>query len=142
MKALGRQLLVELYHCDADRINDTQAVERAMLEATERSGATVINSEFHEFSPYGISGMVIIAESHVSIHTWPEYQYAAVDIFTCGDHIDPWIVQEALKEYFKSDTVSSMEVKRGLFKTPPGEDLPFKADPASVANERKGGYSS
>ena len=142
MKALGRQLLVELYNCDNERINDIKAVEQAMLEATRRSGATIINSDFHEFSPYGISGVIVIAESHVTIHTWPEYNYAAVDVFTCGDHIDPWTIQEALKEYFISENTSSMEVKRGLFKTSPGEDLPFKAEESTTIGGRHGGYSS
>ncbi len=142
MKALGRQLLVELYNCDFDRINDTKSVEKAMIDATEQSGATIVNSDFHEFSPYGISGVIVIAESHVSIHTWPEYNYAAVDVFTCGDHIDPWTIQEALKSYFKSDSVSSMEVKRGLFKTQPGQDLPFKADESSVLGGHSQGHSS
>lgn len=70
--------------------------------------------------------MVVIAESHISIHTWPEYNYAAVDIFTCGDTIDPWAIQETLKEAFNSQNVSSMEMKRGLFKVPKGEKLLFK----------------
>ena len=131
MKALGRQLLVELYNCNDDRINEVKAVESAMVDAVRSSGATIVNSEFHEFSPYGISGVVVIAESHVSIHTWPEYNYAAVDVFTCGEHIDPWVIQEALQQYFKSDTTSSMEIKRGLFKTAPGQDLPFKAEQVS-----------
>ncbi len=137
MKALGRQLLVELYNCDDDRINDIGAVEEAMIEAVRRSGATIVNSEFHEFSPYGISGVVVIAESHVSIHTWPEYNYAAVDVFTCGDHIDPWKIQDALQQYLKSDTASSMEIKRGMFKTEPGQDLPFKANQSSIVHTDK-----
>jgi S-adenosylmethionine decarboxylase len=58
---------------------------------------------------------VVIAESHVAIHTWPEYGYAAVDIFTCGETIDPWVIQQYLKEEFEAGTISSMEMKRGLF---------------------------
>jgi S-adenosylmethionine decarboxylase proenzyme len=77
--------------------------------------------------------MVVIAESHVAIHTWPEYGYAAVDIFTCGENIDPWIIQEHLREQFESANVSSMELKRGLFKVQPGEELLFKPKEASVA---------
>ncbi|TNE72254.1 S-adenosylmethionine decarboxylase proenzyme [bacterium] len=126
MKALGRQILVEYYDCDVNAINDVDFVERVLLDGTKNAKATVISHNFHKFSPHGVSGTVVIAESHVAIHTWPEYGYAAVDIFTCGETIDPWVIQEYLKENFKSSNVSSMELKRGLFKVGPGEELLFK----------------
>ena len=126
MEALGRQILVEYYDCDQSKINDVSYIENSLIEATKASNATIISHNFHKFSPYGVSGVVVIAESHVAIHTWPEYNYAAVDIFTCGDTIDPWIIQEQLKEYFESKNVSSMEMKRGLFKVPKGQKLLFK----------------
>lgn len=97
-----------------------------MIAGTKAAKATIISHNFHKFSPYGVSGVVVIAESHVAIHTWPEYNYAAVDIFTCGDTIDPWTIQEYLKEAFNSQNVSSMEMKRGLFKVAQGEKLLFK----------------
>ncbi|MFN1833994.1 adenosylmethionine decarboxylase [Balneola sp. MJW-20] len=126
MEALGRQILVEFYDCDSNSINDVEYIEEGMLNAAKAAKATIISHNFHKFSPYGVSGMVVIAESHISIHTWPEYNYAAVDIFTCGDTIDPWGIQEFLKETFSSQIVSSMEMKRGLFKVPKGEKLLFK----------------
>lgn len=126
MKALGRQILVEYYDCDVDIINDVSQVEEILLSATRASKASIISHNFHKFSPHGVSGTVVIAESHVAIHTWPEYGYAAVDIFTCGDTIDPWIIQERLKNAFQSQNVSSMELKRGMFKVEPGEELLFK----------------
>ncbi|WP_340102578.1 adenosylmethionine decarboxylase [Rhodohalobacter sp. 8-1] len=126
MEALGRQILVEFYDCKESTINDVEYIESSLIKATEASNATIISHNFHKFSPYGVSGVVVIAESHVAIHTWPEYNYAAVDIFTCGDTIDPWIIQEHLKEYFESKNVSSMEMKRGLFKVPNGQRLLFK----------------
>lgn len=128
MEALGKQILVEYYDCDQSKINDVSYVENSLIQATKASRATIISHNFHKFSPYGISGVVVIAESHVAIHTWPEYNYAAVDIFTCGDTIDPWIIQEELKEYFESKNVSSMEMKRGLFKVPEGQRLLFKPE--------------
>ncbi|MGK7369665.1 MAG: adenosylmethionine decarboxylase [Candidatus Halalkalibacterium sp. M3_1C_030] len=131
MDALGRQILVEFYDCDSDKINDVSFVESAFLEATRKSKATIISHNFHKFSPHGISGVVVIAESHVTIHSWPEYNYAAVDIFTCGDTIDPWIIQEYLKEAFESKNISSMEMKRGLFKVQPGQRLLFKPQKVS-----------
>ena len=124
MEALGRQILVEFYDCS--KINDVEYIEESMLSGTKAANATIISHNFHKFSPYGVSGMVVIAESHVAIHTWPEYNYAAVDIFTCGDTIDPWVIQEYLKEAFNSQNVSSMEMKRGLFRVPKGEKLLFK----------------
>ncbi len=126
MEALGRQILVEYYDCDSNKLNDVEFIESSFIEATKASKATIITHNFHKFSPYGVSGVIVIAESHVSIHTWPEYNYAAVDIFTCGDTIDPWIIQEYLKDSLESKNTSSMEMKRGLFKVNPGERLLFK----------------
>lgn len=126
MQALGRQILVEYYDCNSEIINDVSQIESILLEATRRSQASIISHNFHKFSPHGVSGTVVIAESHVAIHTWPEYGYAAVDIFTCGETIDPWIIQEHIKERFESKNVSSMEMKRGLFKVEEGEELLFK----------------
>ncbi len=134
MEALGRQILVEYYDCEDSKINDVSYIENSLLEATKASKATIISHNFHKFSPYGVSGIVVIAESHVAIHTWPEYKYAAVDIFTCGETIDPWVIQEQLKEYFESKNVSSMEMKRGMFKVPKGEKLLFKPDQEILSN--------
>ena len=91
MNALGRHILVEFSNCKADVLSDVSAIEEAMVKAAQVAGATVINSTFHHFSPYGVSGVVVIQESHLAIHTWPEFKYAAVDLFTCGDTVDPWV---------------------------------------------------
>lgn len=134
MKALGRQILVEYYDCDPDVLNDVAAIESILINGTRASNASIISHNFHKFSPHGVSGTVVIAESHVAIHTWPEYSYAAVDIFTCGETIDPWIIQEYLKDAFRSKNTSSMEMKRGLFKVGPGEELLFKPKDAGKIN--------
>ena len=84
MSALGHHVLAEFTGCDAAALADLERVTSAMLQAAEASGATVITHSFHHFSPHGISGAVIIAESHLAIHTWPEYHFAAVDFFSCG----------------------------------------------------------
>ena len=115
MQALGRQILVELYDCNPDILADLKAIEKHMLESCRIANATIVTHTFHEFSPYGVSGAVIIAESHVAIHTWPEHNYAAVDIFTCGDTISPWVIHDYLKKEFESKNTSSMELRRGLF---------------------------
>ncbi len=85
-----------------------------MREAARRSGATIVEDVFHLFNPHGISGVVVIAESHLSIHTWPEYGYAAVDLFTCGDDIHPERAFEHLKEQLGAQNYSVMELKRGV----------------------------
>jgi len=118
MQALGRQILVEFYNCNPNILNDQDQIRDIMVEAVRRSGATIVTDTFHTFSPHGVSGVVVIAESHVAIHTWPEYGYAAVDIFTCGETIDPWVIQKYLEEHFEAGNISSMELKRGLFPTP------------------------
>lgn len=112
MTALGNHILVEFMRCEPDIMNDVSRIERDMVEAARKAGATVINSTFHHFSPYGVSGVVVIEESHLAIHTWPEYGYAAVDLFTCGE-MDAWISFDYLKECFKSASYSAIEMKRG-----------------------------
>lgn len=115
MQALGRQILVEFYKCNADILKDVKKIEKSMLTACRLADATIVRHTFHEFSPFGVSGVVVIAESHVTIHTWPEYNYAAVDIFTCGESIDPWIIYKYLEKQFESLESNNMELKRGLF---------------------------
>jgi S-adenosylmethionine decarboxylase proenzyme len=115
MQALGRQILVEFYKCDGDVLKDVNIIEKSMLDACILAKATIVRHTFHEFSPFGVSGVVVIAESHVAIHTWPEYNYAAVDIFTCGETIDPWVIFKYLEKQFGSQQSSNMEMKRGLF---------------------------
>ena len=78
MQALGRHLLLELFDCDAEALNSLETVKASMVEAAKRAQATIVDVVFHEFNPFGISGVVVIAESHLAIHTWPEYRYAAV----------------------------------------------------------------
>jgi spermidine synthase len=110
--ALGNHILVEFMGCDPHIMNDVSSIERDMVGAAQKAGATVINSTFHHFSPYGVSGVVVIQESHLAIHTWPEYGYAAVDLFTCGE-MDAWISFDFLKECFGAKNYSALEMKRG-----------------------------
>ena len=86
--ALGRQMTVEFYDCDPAKLADTALMEKVFLDAAHRSGATVIESRFHQFTPQGVSGVVVISESHFAVHAWPEHEYAAVDLFTCGENVD------------------------------------------------------
>jgi S-adenosylmethionine decarboxylase proenzyme len=113
LRALGRHLIVELYGCNTDILNDKERIEQIMMEAAERAGATIVQKVFHLFNPHGISGVVVIAESHLAIHTWPEYGYAAVDVFTCGSKVDPWKAYEHIKKELEAEHVSIMEMYRG-----------------------------
>ncbi len=115
MNALGRHLLVELFDCDPDVINNLEAVKGALIEAAKRAQATIVDVVFHEFNPFGISGVVVIAESHLSIHTWPEYRYAAVDIFSCGEALQPEVAANYLVEQFAAERTSIVEMQRGMF---------------------------
>ena len=113
MKTLGIALSVEFYDCNRQTLNDVGLVEQLMKEAAIAAKATIVQSVFHMFNPYGVSGVVVISESHLAIHTWPEYGYAAIDIFTCGTTIDPWIACEYLKDKFEAGHYEASEFQRG-----------------------------
>jgi len=117
LNALGKHLLLELKDCNKEGLNDLSFLRDALLVAAEESGATVLGNSFHPFRPQGVSGVVVIAESHLSIHTWPEYDYAAVDIFTCGDSVQPERAAEVLIEKLGAKNHSVVEVQRGLLGT-------------------------
>lgn len=114
MKALGRHIILECYKCNASTINDAKGVEKIMLEAAKEAHATVIKSVFHPFFPQGVSGVVVIAESHLTIHTWPELGYAAIDVFTCGDEADPLLACAYLAKAFEAQETSTTEFDRGI----------------------------
>lgn len=110
---LGRHLLAEFYDCDPNILNNLSLIDSAMTEAAISCGATIVQKNFHHFQPYGISGVVIISESHLAIHTWPEYGYAAVDLFTCGESCNPEIAYHALKTMLNSRHAFYTELSRG-----------------------------
>ena len=114
MNALGRHLLVELHDCDREALNNLDLIREIMVKAAVDCGAVVLGDSFHRFSPQGVSGVVVIAESHLSVHTWPEYGYAAADIFTCGVSVDPQIAAEVLIEGLGCRNPNLTEVQRGI----------------------------
>jgi S-adenosylmethionine decarboxylase len=118
MKSLGNHLIVEMYDCDIKVINNHDKVEEILVEAAKAAGAHVVAQVFHKFNPHGVSGVVVISESHLSIHTWPEFGYCAIDVFTCGDTIDNKKAVNYMKEMFKAKSVSVMEMKRGVLNLP------------------------
>lgn len=112
--SLGSHLLIELYGCDPETLKIESTVATAMDEAARKSEATVVAQSFHEFKPYGVSGAVIIQESHYTIHTWPEHGYAAVDLFYCGGTIIVHKAVEVLQERFAPSRIKFLVVRRGL----------------------------
>ena len=112
-KFLGQHVLAEFFECDPNILNNAEKIEKLMIDAALECGATIVQKCFHMFSPHGVSGVVIISESHLAIHTWPELGYAAVDLFTCGDKCDPKVAYEFLKNAFHSTKASFSELKRG-----------------------------
>ena len=113
MEGLGTHLIAELFNCNEFHINDVKKVEEVMMAAAELSSATIIKPFFHKFSPYGISGVIIIAESHFTIHTWPEHGYAAVDMFTCGD-LDCQVAIDHIKNELEAERCSIFQFRRGI----------------------------
>ena len=113
LKTIGRHLIAEFYGCNATLLDDTERVRRHMLVATDSVGATVVGEIFHRFSPQGVSGSVVIAESHLSIHTWPETGYVAVDIYTCGG-LDPRPGLRYLASALEASSCRVQEIVRGL----------------------------
>ncbi len=126
MNALGRHILAEYHGCDIKIINDVELIEHYMREAVLKSGATIIDSTFHRFNPHGVSGVVVIAESHMALHTWPEHGYAAVDFFTCGGSVDPWKAFKYISNKLKSSKNSFREIKRGLIEHETQQLLEFQ----------------
>ncbi len=120
VQSLGNHLIIEMYDCQVEAINDAKNVEERLIEAVRISGAKMVQSVIHKFNPHGISGVIVIEESHFSVHTWPEYGYCALDIFTCGDEIDYYSALHYLKNEFQAKNLSVTEMKRGML------DLPVK----------------
>ncbi len=114
MNALGTHLLLDLKDCDKEVLNDLNFLKDTLLAAATEAGATVLGESFHHFNPQGVSGVVIIAESHLFIHTWPEYNYAAIDIFTCGDSCQPKKAGQFLIEKLGAKNTSITELHRGI----------------------------
>ena len=121
-KGLGRHYLVEFYECSAEILDDDVILKEAMLKAAEISGATIIDSVFHRFAPQGFSGVVVIAESHFSIHTWPENNYAAVDLFTCSPKMMVERALDFLAESIECQHTEVKEVERGIDAIDSSED--------------------
>lgn len=114
MEARGTHIICELSGCDARVLTSLGRVRSIMIAAAKEANAEILKVAFHRFHPQGVSGVVVIAESHLSIHTWPESGYAALDFYTCGDHTDPRRACEYAAEKLGARTMLTTEIKRGI----------------------------
>jgi S-adenosylmethionine decarboxylase len=110
---LGTQVVLDLYECETGHLDDIAWVKKTLVEAARAAGATVVETVFHKFAPCGISGVVVIAESHLAIHIWPEHRYAAVDVFTCGENVQMDVATALLAREFRSKRPVQRRFTRG-----------------------------
>jgi len=106
----GSHIIIDLY--EAEGLNDQESIEAAMLECIEKAGATLLHIHLHPFEPTGVSGVAVLAESHISVHTWPENGYAAFDVFMCGD-AEPEKCIDILGRAFNAGRVNVKQLNRG-----------------------------
>lgn len=122
MKSVGRHLILELWGCR--NLNSTDVVERALRDVVRACDLTLLDLNVYPFTPIGVTGVAVVSESHVLVHTWPEHGYAAVDVFTCGERANPEAAIPSLREHFAPERVQIMEINRGI--------LPQEHRPAAV----------
>ncbi|OEF98106.1 S-adenosylmethionine decarboxylase proenzyme [Vulcanibacillus modesticaldus] len=125
MDTMGRHVIAELWGCNVDKLNNLKFIEKMMVDAALESGAEVREVAFHKFAPMGVSGVVIISESHLTIHSFPEHGYASVDVYTCGDRIDPNVAAEYITKQLEATKRESILVPRGMG---PVEVKPYKVE--------------
>ena len=115
MSALGTHLILELHGCENSKLNDVEFIRSVLIEAANQANATIVGEVFHEFSPIGVTGVVAIAESHMSIHTWPEHDYAAADIFSCSSKFRLREAEVYIVSALGASEHSTQEIVRGQF---------------------------
>jgi S-adenosylmethionine decarboxylase len=128
MKAIGRHIILEMWGCQ--NLDSVETAESALRDMVQALDVNLLDLKVYPFSPVGVTGMAIVSESHLVIHTWPEYGYAAVDVFTCGAPRDPQDAIGVLRHYFRPERIGVMEINRGQV------DMP-EQDTASPRRERE-----
>ncbi|WP_407269074.1 adenosylmethionine decarboxylase [Radiobacillus sp. PE A8.2] len=114
MDTMGRHVIAEMWDCNIEKLNDMPLIEQIFVNAALKAGAEIREVAFHKFAPHGVSGVVIISESHLTIHSFPEHGYASIDVYTCGDIIDPNVAANYIAEELESKTCEAVEVPRGM----------------------------
>ena len=109
---VGKHSIIDIYDCKVD-IDNIELIKTILLESAKEASLNVVDIVFHKFEPIGISGVVVLAESHIAIHTWPEYNFVAADAFTCGDKMDPKIVLEIIAKKLNSSNYEIKDFNRG-----------------------------
>ena len=114
MDVLGTHVLLELRDCDPQLLDDLTYIRRELMRAASAVDAHVVGESFHQFTPQGVTGILSIAESHISIHTWPEHRYAAADVFTCGDRTMPERAAALIIDALRCRDPQITLIRRGL----------------------------
>lgn len=127
MDTMGRHVISELWGCDTNKLNNMEFIEQVFVNAALRAGAEVREVAFHKFAPQGVSGVVIISESHLTIHSFPEHGYASIDVYTCGPVIDPNVAAEFIARELNATTSEVLELPRGMGPVKPEKRLSHSA---------------
>ncbi|HEX7066141.1 MAG TPA: adenosylmethionine decarboxylase [Bacillales bacterium] len=114
MDVFGRHIIAELWECNREKLNDIDYIENTLVKAALTAGAEVREVVFHKFAPQGVSGVVIISESHLTIHSFPEHGYASIDVYTCGEHLSPETAVDEISERLGAETTEKIVMPRGV----------------------------
>ena len=126
---VGKHVLADLHGCSSDLLKKVEYVADSMYEAARRSDATIVGKFFKQFDPWGVSGVIIIAESHITIHTWPEFGLASVDYFSCSEEPNIKAAIDYLAEAFEAQNVETVEMSRGDLKVNKIRNIPVAMEP-------------
>ncbi|GAA0483987.1 S-adenosylmethionine decarboxylase proenzyme [Salinibacillus aidingensis] len=113
MDTIGTHVIAELWDCSIEKLNSLEFNEKMLVEAALIAGAEVREVTFHKFSPHGISGVVLISESHLTIHSFPEHGYASIDVYTCGERMQPKRAIQFITQSLEAKSVEKIEIPRG-----------------------------
>ena len=115
----GHHIILDLYHCSDSAIRDEDLILQAFQHAIQLSQVTAIDTLHHKFSPHGVTAIALLAESHMSIHTWPEHGYAAIDIYTCGDNLNSELALQHMASVLEPQTYRTRRLERPIIPAPP-----------------------
>jgi S-adenosylmethionine decarboxylase proenzyme len=133
LQTRSQHLLAEFRGCSVTKLNNLEFIEASMRAAAQEARATIVNSSFHKFGHQGVSGVLVLAESHLSVHTWPEHGYAATDIYVCGDTCLPRLAQASLARALDAQHTELMSIERGL-DLPAGQGMRVQSHEPVLAN--------
>jgi S-adenosylmethionine decarboxylase len=113
LKGVGRHFFADYYGCTFESLNDAPRLRAVLLDTVARSGATILSDHFEVFSPHGVTGVIVVAESHVALHTWPEHGFMAIDYFTCSERLDARLTFDLIARELRAERYDTREVVRG-----------------------------